>query len=483
MPEVMLSFGVVTALVVGGLATFIWFKNQKPTQAAGVPTEPVKGEACIELVRVNENSSGNPVGPLGDESLADVRDFGPFSSTRPVSDPLAILKDPNSSVYTYDQATQSVVVVMQQSTDEVEDSTATFVYQEQRTNARRVFLFGVTSFINTMKQLSEGQEDQLLEKVLVVHSTGRCGSTLLSKALGAAHLVRSLAEPDIYSAITLAMNHKNDKLDKDVGASILRFATVHLARRITITSSAVIPNTANMETVVAEANIVAIKTRSWVMSIAHELAAALPESKTIFLYRDPMAVVDSFCAAFLNNPVTKFLRAWNLDTHLIMKAGWMQEFIDAVAPIYKEPRFQVDALDQLGVVGNIAMLWISGMEQAYECLTDGTFDCSLRYKELVDYKEDMLNELFDQLYPGKFPTKLARGQLSDVFSKDAHGDASTASARIDHKTGVVAKETVFLRAKDAPLIGQLLSQCKPEILEAEFQLPLSLLTDLIEIGK
>ena len=45
--------------------------------------------------------------------------------------------------------------------------------------------------------MEEKCQEDLLSDVIIVHNTGRCGSTLFSKIMGAVGNVESISEPDV----------------------------------------------------------------------------------------------------------------------------------------------------------------------------------------------------------------------------------------------------------------------------------------------
>ena len=82
------------------------------------------------------------------------------------------------------------------------------MYQAQRKYAKQAY--GVPfSVLSTLMETAETAPTPGWDKdVMLLHSTGRCGSTLLSKLLGAAGSVRSLSEPDIYTNIARNIAHQ-----------------------------------------------------------------------------------------------------------------------------------------------------------------------------------------------------------------------------------------------------------------------------------
>lgn len=133
------------------------------------------------------------------------------------------------SVYTYDEDTEMVVLIR----GDLTKDGATFVYQSQRATAREVYVVHHAAYVRGVERALTSRNtssDELLSRTMYLHSTGRCGSTLLSRLLDKSHGVISLAEPDIYSALTLSWRDK--KVSDQVLASISRAASLHLAMHL-----------------------------------------------------------------------------------------------------------------------------------------------------------------------------------------------------------------------------------------------------------
>ena len=83
-----------------------------------------------------------------------------------------------------------------------------FLYQQQRHSALRTYVVNYQAFIQAVARLQEQDGDtsgsDLLQRIVLLYSTGRCGSTLLSKLLGRGQGVNSVSEPDFYSMLSVA---------------------------------------------------------------------------------------------------------------------------------------------------------------------------------------------------------------------------------------------------------------------------------------
>jgi hypothetical protein len=154
-------------------------------------------------------------------------------------------------------------VILLDFADAVALRAAMFVYQAQVAQATSVYLVPYADFA----------ADDARPPVFL-HSVGRCGSTLLAQRLALIPGVCCLSEPGIYSAVQSAV--ETGALDGERATAILRTATNWLAR-----------------TLVGDDTLV-VKTRGEDCRIWPLFDAAFPESRSLFLYRDAVAVVQSF---------------------------------------------------------------------------------------------------------------------------------------------------------------------------------------------
>ena len=87
-------------------------------------------------------------------------------------------------------------------------------------------------------------------------------------------------------------------------------------------------------------------------------------AQTIFLYRQGVDVVDSFCMAFFNSTANQFMRKLSLDSLFLFKLSGFSSFFPVVAPLMSDPRFPREVYTRLGAIGLTTMMWISTMDVA-----------------------------------------------------------------------------------------------------------------------
>lgn len=131
-----------------------------------------------------------------------------------------------------------------------------------------------------------------------LYSAGRAGSTVTGKLAERLPGVQALSEPDVFTHV--AMQRLPGDAERD--ARLVRIAGA-VARVLYAHRAAVDPGR----------RIVLVKQRGLGVFGAELLHRALPEAKTLFLDRDPAAIVDSYLGAFLGHPLVELGRRIGLD--------------------------------------------------------------------------------------------------------------------------------------------------------------------------
>lgn len=172
----------------------------------------------------------------------------------------ALLSTPNLSLYSFDDASSCAVFV--ETSPEVSLTAAPFYYLAQKEHARRVF----TVLYDVFNALAEELPDP--SQLVLLHSVGRCGSTLLCHALGKVGNIVSLSEPDVYTC-AVGMRPPDGSRDAEL-TELLRSATRFL----------------NFTTPAAHGGVLLLKFRAWCLEVADLLAQACPDAHALFLTRD-----------------------------------------------------------------------------------------------------------------------------------------------------------------------------------------------------
>jgi hypothetical protein len=167
---------------------------------------------------------------------------------------------------------------------------APFFYQEQFQLTRHLLLCPIE---RVSEMCPSGAANP--EKFLFVFSIGRCGSTMLSMLFKTVSLP-AISEPDIFSELAL----KRTAIDKSMGA----VGWTYLAEA----STEMLAHFAGLGD--RSSRVMPIKFRSQVNLAADRIAAAFPQSKFVFILRQPAGWFRSMKRAF-GVDVERGMRAMN----------------------------------------------------------------------------------------------------------------------------------------------------------------------------
>ncbi len=172
-----------------------------------------------------------------------------------IAAPLSVLDAPNVSLFCLNDDASAAIFV--ETPPDVEIDGAPFYYQAQYEHALRAIAVPIDEFHRVADAIEVG-------KLIFVHSTGRCGSTLISQALATVEGVRSLSEPDIYTQIH-EMRHFDAHPHDDQITHLLASATRFYARGTPT---------------------LALKFRAMCISVGDLLYESFPNATNLFLYRN-----------------------------------------------------------------------------------------------------------------------------------------------------------------------------------------------------
>jgi hypothetical protein len=244
-------------------------------------------------------------------SAASIGDFvlGPGTAA---ADAAFLAATASISPYCIDAVRGEIVLV--ELPEEVDLASAAFVYEVQYRHARRIHAVKIADFIALAAGLPAPA------RTVLVHSTGRCGSTLLMRALDAVPDVTTLSEPDVFSQLAMTGRPAEpapEQFARLYGALLRVFGR-------------------------GRSGTLAFKFRSVVCEHADYLAASLPEAASVFLYRDAIAVARSY-ARVTNRPLTGWVltpgqrRAWSRFVPLLARLDWPLDGHDLMAALWAGP--------------------------------------------------------------------------------------------------------------------------------------------------
>jgi len=266
-------------------------------------------------------------------------------------DPQIVLREPNLSLYCLDfEQRQALFVETPQETDL---SLAPFLYQAQYAAARRLLQ---VPFETLHRLAAEVVIDP--QRLILIYSIGRCGSTLVSRAFREIEGVDSISEPDVFTQMLFTW-----------GASDLDGAEkAELWKSCTLLQCA--PGK------IRHATAWALKFRSEVTNLWPLFYAIFPEAKVIFLYRSARTWARSF------------LRMIGVDDPAApLPVGFLRAFLGRTIPRF-EGQETISALELA------AQVWLCIVEQCLEMQRKGIAIFVTRYEELNAAPRKVLAQMF-----------------------------------------------------------------------------------------
>ncbi|HXF09040.1 MAG TPA: hypothetical protein VNK45_11085 [Candidatus Acidoferrales bacterium] len=318
-----------------------------------------------------------------------------------------------------------------------------FFYEAQRHHAAMLYAVPYAGVVALAEEMQAAWCDT---PIVFLHSTGRCGSTLLCRLLGDAAATVSVSEPDFYSQLVVLRDDAGPAAEARLGA-ITAACTRLLVAQLRETHPA--------------AQSVVIKLRGMAVFAADLIARDLPDARNLFLYRNAVDTVDSFFAMMLRVPIMRLARKVRLETLVLRLVALMNPMMrnpGALAPLYKDPHYRKQIPEDLAAFLTIA--WMSKMQHALalQRRQQPFFQAVLRYEDLCAGGVSMMPELLGAL--GLPPVdEVAQARMTRTLSRNAQEGSVLAS------TG----ESSMNAAQQATV--QRMLNLHPEINRADFRLP------------
>lgn len=259
------------------------------------------------------------------------------------------------SLYCLDPKQHQVVFV--EMPDRQSFSDYPFHFVAQRTEAKQV----VTMSFDDFHDLVERQHQESC-RLLMIHTVGRSGSTLLAQMMAQLDNCSSYSEPDYFTQLV--------ELDCSAAERCrwLRNCMSFLCRAA------------------AADHLVAVKFRSFVMELAGDLRDTFPHARTLFLYRDADAYVRSAMQAFRyeGSPLSWFeaIHSWRI-LHGVLRIGLRLNRSRLSRYVPKADDYSEREIIQRGPVGFLVLMWLSVMRGYLQFHPQPTNDAAIRYEDFV----------------------------------------------------------------------------------------------------
>ncbi len=242
----------------------------------------------------------------------------------------------------------------------------------------------------------------LTAPLVFLYSTGRAGSTLLSKAFAAMDSVTSLSEPDVYTqAVALGQSVEQDEE----------------LRRLLGDATRILFNPAFTQ----GSTLHVVKFRSQVIELCDVLHELFPRAKNLFLYRDLVHYLNSAMRAF----------------EIGERSPEVQRDITAtlatMVPLLAE---EFSHRPDLSGSETACFLWLSAMRSYVRLREEGVPILPVRYEELVSNPADELRTILTYL---DLPGGRASGALG-AFERDSQAGSPLSREESSHHVVVMDEQ-------------------------------------------
>ena len=259
----------------------------------------------------------------------------------------ALLALPNLTLYSFDDDARRAVFV--ETSADAELTAAPFYYRAQKDHAERVFTVPYRVFNALAAELPDPPH------LVLLHSVGRCGSTLLCNALGELGNVVSLSEPDMFTC-TVGMRPPDGSRDAEL-TELLRSATRFLGSRTA-----------------TQGGVLLLKFRAWCLEIADLLAHACPDARAVFLGRNLEGWIRS---------MGRLLKVTDPEREALYQRQGVN------TPMFDFPRDRFISLLRHSSfrpeiwLEDVTLGWVSLMARYYERYEQGIIKHALTYDDLI----------------------------------------------------------------------------------------------------
>ena len=259
-----------------------------------------------------------------------------------------VLTNPLISLYCLDLARRSAIFV--ETPPDVDLSAAPFMYTAQYENALNAISVPYETLIELAGSIAFDSQ-----RLILVYSVARSGSTLMGLALNAVPGIVGYSEPDAFTNL-VTVRGWDGKNEAEAGA------LVEACIKLQCKASPQIPNPAAW----------AIKFRSYGIELGDLLHESFPAAKSIFCYRSAEPQIVSLWRAFAEPGV---------DVDTIEYRGAMQDFLAPANPLILK-HAQSGLPPETALIIS-AMLWVRIMECYVDLAERGISGLAIRYEDLT----------------------------------------------------------------------------------------------------
>lgn len=309
-----------------------------------------------------------------------------------------------------------------------------FFYEAQRDYAVRIHAVAYSDVARLADALLPADH---APTPVFLHSTGRCGSTLLSQLLATTGDIQSISEPDFYSQAVILSRLADGRRDQELrrlmdGCTRLLGHYLHCR------------NPATRQPL--------IKLRSWCLFAAPLFEPLSSRWHNVFLYRDPLPTINSFLNAYFSQRQYHIWRRWKLDALLLSTLGalpFVSKALGATVPLFNHPQFRQDG--RKGAASYFTLQWLSHMAESARLQQQRHpfFRALMRYEDLLDQPSEHIHGLLSAL--GESVCDLPQGEAFAALLARNSQQGSRMQSKGEYLLSARDEEEVFALIRRHPI--------------------------------
>lgn len=316
-----------------------------------------------------------------------------------------IVENPHITLYSLDFEHRQAVFV--ETPADVNLSQAPFYFTTQYKHATRI----LTIPFDTMVQLAQSVTvDE--NRLIFIHSVGRCGSTLASQIFAQIPGVINMSEPDALTLLVVARN-----------AEVARNAQAHNDDDLI----ALLKATINLLCKTAAETAWVIKGRSFVIELGDWLHTLYPQARNLFLYRHAETWLQSGLRAYDRG-------AEGTDEERKARNNQRRESLGALVPLIA----RYDPQKPLSHAGLLALMWLRAMERYVHYCRMGIDMLAIRYASWQSAPRRTAEAMLD--YCGCKPTDMAA--IYETLNKDSQAGTRLSRDALEQHKSVITERDV-----------------------------------------
>jgi len=307
-----------------------------------------------------------------------------------------ILENPNITLYGLDFENSQAVFV--ETPADVNLSQAPFYFNTQFEKAKRVLTIPFETMIQLAKSVAVDDD-----RLILIYSVGRCGSTLASQIFAQIPGVTNISEPYVLSQLVIARNTK--AANEDDLVALLEAAICLLCKTAAETAWVV-------------------KGQSFVIELGDWLHKIYPHTKNLFLYRHAETWLRSGLRAYSRG-------VERTDEEHRAREKQRRELLGSLVPLIA----QYDASQPLSHAGMLSLMWLTAMERYVQYCNMGVEMLAIRYASWLSAPRKTAEAMLD--YCRCRPTDMT--DIYETLNRDSQAGTRLSREALEQRKRVITE--------------------------------------------